>query len=122
MIRGGTAILSVADTGRAVRFYVETLGMKLSSESSTASVIDAGDGFAIELRHESSGTHLPSTVRLFVKVPLEEAIAIYENRGINFDIERAGERALSARFRDLDANVLVLTPSTAATAATAATE
>ncbi|MDF2692308.1 MAG: hypothetical protein K0S65_691, partial [Labilithrix sp.] len=41
------------------------------------------------------------------KVPIEEAIAIYENRGVTFAVERKAG-GLLARFQDPDANLLCL--------------
>jgi catechol 2,3-dioxygenase-like lactoylglutathione lyase family enzyme len=108
MIRGGLVTLNVSDVGRAVRFYVETLGMKLVEEAPDGSaVIDAGEGFLIALR--SGGAPGAATaVTLFTKVPIEEAIAIFENRGVTFTIERPDGGLVMARFRDPDANLLCL--------------
>lgn len=96
MIRGGVVRLPVSDVGRAVRFYVETLGMKLVAldEQAGQAVIDAGDGLRLELARG------PAAVGLVPKIPLEEATAILENRGVAFDG--------SHRFTDPDGNVLYL--------------
>ena len=114
MIRGGLVTLFVQDVGRAVRFYVETLGMKLVEESGEGrAVIDAGDGFCIALRasssSSSSSTGRPSigNVGLYPKVPIAEAIAIYENRGVKFDTKDEGPVTV-AHFSDPDGNVLYL--------------
>ena len=117
MIRGGLVTLFVRDVGGAVRFYVETLGMKLVEEGGDGwAVIDAGDGFRIGLaRAQASakeaagggrGAFTPS-IRLTPKVPIREAIAIYENRGIVFDVKDEGPVTL-AHFRDPDDNALYL--------------
>jgi catechol 2,3-dioxygenase-like lactoylglutathione lyase family enzyme len=111
MIRGGLVTLFVRDVGSAVRFYVETLGMKLVEEAGTGwAVIDAGDGFRIALHAggaaEGRGASAPS-IGLYPKVPIAEAIAIYENRGVKFDIKNDGPVTL-AYFRDPDDNVLYL--------------
>jgi catechol 2,3-dioxygenase-like lactoylglutathione lyase family enzyme len=107
MIRGGIVMLNVGDVGRAVRFYIETLGMNLVEEAIDGStVIDAGDGFLIGLRTGDSPAVSGPAVILYSKVPIDEAIAIYENRGVTFTIERTPRTV--ARFRDPDANLLCL--------------
>ena len=114
MIRGGAVILDVSDVGRSVRFYVETLGMKLVREAANgrSAVIDAGEGFLIGLRASDTPSDTPSggagpTVHLYPKVPIGEAIAIYENRGVTFTVEETTD-AIVARFRDPDAIPLCL--------------
>src|SRR3954451_3083530 len=94
MIRGGLVMLYVRDVDRAVRFYVETLGMKLVEEAAGGwAIIDAGDGFRIALHEgggvEGRGAFAPS-VGLYPKVPIGEAIAIFENRGVKFDLKDDG--------------------------------
>ena len=114
MIRGGLVTLYVRDMDRAVRFYVETLGMKLVEEAGEAwAVIDAGEGFRIGLallaataKVEGRGAFTPS-VRLLPKVPIGEAVAIFENRGVRFDVKEEGASTL-AHFRDPDDNLLCL--------------
>jgi catechol 2,3-dioxygenase-like lactoylglutathione lyase family enzyme len=117
MIRGGLVTLFVRDVGRAVRFYVETLGMKLVEEGGSSwAVIDAGDGFRIGL-HEApakeaggptvSRSAFAPSIGLTPKVPIREAIAIYENRGVTFDVKDEGPVTL-AHFRDPDDNALYL--------------
>lgn len=114
MIRGGLVTLFVRDIDKAVRFYVETLGMKLVEEASSHvprwAVIDAGEGFRIALHEggavEGGGAFAPS-VGLCPKVPIREAIAIYENRGVKFDTKDDG-LVTCAHFRDPDDNVLYL--------------
>lgn len=115
MIRGGLVTLFVRDVGSAVRFYVETLGMKLVEEAGKSrAVIDAGDDFRIALLAAPSqsggevarGVSSPS-IGLYPKVPIAEAIAIYENRGVTFDVKDEGPLTV-AHFRDLDGNALYL--------------
>lgn len=105
MIRGGRVTFPVANIERAVRFYVETLGVKLVVEAEGSAVLDAGDGFLIELR-EGPGARAGG-VDLHSKLPLAEAVAIYENRGVAFTTDRVGDAAV-ARFRDPDGNELSL--------------
>src|SRR5262249_52164802 len=109
MIRGGAVVLSVSDVGRAVRFYVETLGMKLVEESADGSaVIDAGEGFHLSLE---KGVGPPgSIVRLYPKLATDEVIPIFENRGVVFTTDRSGSTVV-ARFDDPDGNKLCLAGS-----------
>ena len=103
MVLGGMVTLFVRDASVAVRFYIETLGMKLVASREGSAVIDAGDGFLLELRngalHPRGEAPIP-LVTFYAKVPLVEARAIYENRGVVFDAE--------GRFADLDGNALRL--------------
>lgn len=100
-------VFHVREVGRAVRFYVETLGMKLVDEAPDGSaVIDAGEGFCLELRAGDAAS-AAQTVALHPKVPLADAIAILENRGVTFSFEETAGRRV-ARFRDPDDNVLAL--------------
>ena len=116
MIRGGLVTLFVRDVGKAVRFYVETLGMKLVEEGGPAgrsSTPARGSASASTRRARrkrpatgSRGAFAPS-IGLTPKVPIREAIAIYENRGVVFDVKDEGPVTL-AHFRDPDDNALYL--------------
>ncbi len=104
MIRGGAVVLSVSDVGRSVRFYVETLGMKLVDERPDQAVIDAGEGFQIALL---KGMGERTSIRLYPKLGIDEAIAIFENRGVVFTVDRSREQVV-ARFHDPDGHLLSL--------------
>ncbi len=112
MVRGGAVVLPASDLGRAVRFYVETLGMKLVEERTGEATIDAGEGFHIELRAANGATIAPGAAAIvfYPKVPIEDAIAVYENRGVTFDVERS-ESTVVAHFRDPDGHSLALVAS-----------
>jgi catechol 2,3-dioxygenase-like lactoylglutathione lyase family enzyme len=107
--------LFVRDVRASVRFYVETLGMKLVEQAGQGwVVVDAGEGFRIGL-HEGGSARLEGegrgagtpTVGLYPKVPIREAIAVLENRGVAFDVNDDGPVTL-AHFRDPDDNALYL--------------
>jgi catechol 2,3-dioxygenase-like lactoylglutathione lyase family enzyme len=110
MIRGGVVLLNVSDVARAVRFYIETLGMKLVRDDG-AIIIDAGEGFHLGLRKGpiASGANDQPGVIFYPKVPIDEAIAIYENRGVVFvKIDRDEPTKTLAYFKDDDGNLLAL--------------
>ncbi|MDB4943016.1 MAG: hypothetical protein JWP97_2550 [Labilithrix sp.] len=108
MIRGGHVTFSVRDVGRAVRFYIETLGMKLVEETGDRwALIDAGEGFHIGLLQAADAAPSTAAVGLTPKVPLAEAVAIYGNRGVTFDVRSDGG-ITRAHFHDDDGNALYL--------------
>lgn len=106
MIRGGNATLSVSDMDRALRFYIETLGMKLAlREGAGFAVVDAGGGFCVGLRLRAAGAAAPASGAEavcaigFAVDKLDDVIAVLANRGVAFD---------GARFADPDGNPLYL--------------
>ena len=98
MICGGTVVVHVADVASAIRFYIETLGMKLVEERAGESVIDAGEGFLLAVRIGTQRLRA-GDIELRTKIPLAQAIAIYENRGVVFT---------DGRFQDPDGNAFTL--------------
>ncbi len=96
MIRGGRVTLHAGDVAASVRFYVETLGMKLVEERPDGTaILDAGGGLRIGLRagmrpRQGSDATDDAVLTLQVKVPLAEAIAIFENRGVVFERTASG--------------------------------
>ena len=83
MFRGGHLRVPVTDLPRAVRFYVETMGMKLVHDAPDAPVFDAGDGLILCLSR-AHGTPNPSQplAALVVKGELSSSLSVLENRGI----------------------------------------
>lgn len=107
MIRGGLVSLPVRDVEAAVRFYVETLGMKLVEETEPEwAVIDAGDGLHLALRRGKTAAE-GARVGLSPKIPIAEAVAILENRGVTFTTSKEGAVTI-ASFTDPDGNALYL--------------
>jgi catechol 2,3-dioxygenase-like lactoylglutathione lyase family enzyme len=111
MIRGGLVTLFVSDVEVSMRFYIETLGMKLVHSEDGFAIIDAGEGFSIGLhrrgkRDKQRGDSAPK-VGLYPKLPIREAMAILENRGVTFDVLE-DDKVVIANFEDPDHNVLYL--------------
>jgi catechol 2,3-dioxygenase-like lactoylglutathione lyase family enzyme len=108
MIAGGHVTLAVTDLGRAIRFHVETLGMKLVAQDERTGTIDTGEGFIITLlsgrragqTKPALGESVPDAmVGLRVKARLPDVVAVLENRGIVFVVQDR-----RAHFRDPDGN------------------
>lgn len=119
MILGGVVMLNVSDVDRAVRFWIETLGMKLvamdgPSAGGATAIIDAGDGFRVGLRAGSVSAEERATkdprVVLTLKIPFDDAVAILDNRGVAFDVHKTQTGAI-ATFRDEDGNLLAIAPT-----------
>jgi catechol 2,3-dioxygenase-like lactoylglutathione lyase family enzyme len=117
MITGGSVPLYVNDMQRAVRFYVEKLAFKVTARHEDGTTdIDAGGGFILSLQkgdEDPSGSHgelkLFGCVRLEVNIPIDDAIAVLENRGIVFAkgvVDMGGLRR--ADFTDIDGNAFYL--------------
>jgi catechol 2,3-dioxygenase-like lactoylglutathione lyase family enzyme len=118
MTNGGAARIYVSDLQRAVKFYTETLGLRLRAgyQDQWAS-IDAGNGFVLAL-HSVSNTGSPFACRsgsicvgFEVIKPLEGVIARLESRGVQFRgpiQEDAGGGVRLAFFGDPDGNDLYL--------------
>ena len=111
MIAGGNVTLCVAELDRALRFYIETLGMKLVEESPGWAVVDAGEGFDIGLRvtvpDPAAQPSSRVSVGFRVKGLFDDALAVLENRGIRFEKKSAGAMKIAA-FVDPDENPLYL--------------
>lgn len=104
MFRGGHLRVPVTDLPRAVRFYVETLGMKLVKDAPDAPVFDAGDGLILCLSR-AHGTPNPTQplASLVVKGELTSSLSVLENRGI-----RINKQDDHLRLTDSEGNVYEL--------------
>ena len=115
MITGGNVTLYVGDMERAVRFYVEKLAFKVTSRQGNEwAEVDAGNGLILGLHPASPNTPTPGIsgsmqVGLHVNIPIGDAIAVLENRGITFAGGVIGSKGVSlAFFADPDGNPLYL--------------
>ncbi len=105
MIRGGVVEVPVAELARALRFYVETLGLKLVETAPERALLDLGGGFLVGLV-PSPAARPRATVGLCV-ASVERSAALLENRGLALRSE-AHLGAAATAFSDLDGNTLFL--------------
>lgn len=115
LISGGSPTVFVSDMNRAVRFYNETLGLKIAYRAGDHfCMIDAGQGFQIGLHPPATNAAAPGTngavqIGLNVTKPIEEATAALESRGVKFHGPIVDDKAVKlAFFNDPDGNVLYL--------------
>ena len=89
MITGGIATVFVSDFDRAVRFYTETLGLKLQNrfDNHWAS-IDAGNGTIIGLHPASekspAGRRGSITIGFLLNEPIGKVVERLRERGVQF--------------------------------------
>ena len=115
MIRGGNATIFVGDMDRAVAFYTETLGLRLTFRAGDHwAGIDAGDGLQLGLHPAGERTAAPGanggvTVGFAVDEPIEDVVSTLQERGVAFrgPVEDEGQLRL-AFFTDPDGNALYL--------------
>lgn len=101
MIESGRVRLPVADVERALRFYIERLGVKLIASPAGTTRLDLGGGFEIELVQGTGSTALA----LQLRGDFDEAIGTYENRSLVLQ-RGEGPNGPYAECTDLDGNVL----------------
>jgi catechol 2,3-dioxygenase-like lactoylglutathione lyase family enzyme len=108
MISGGHVVLGCADLNKAVRFYVETLGMKLVDDTHAAAgtmTLDAGDGFRLVL--QTGAGRIAGCVGLEARGDFDTTVTVYANRGIAF-AENSDSVVRRADFTDPEGNALYL--------------
>lgn len=76
MIESARVRLPVVDVERALRFYIERLGVKLVSTAR----VDLGGGFEVDFVLASQPA--PAQLALCVRGDFDEALGTYENRGL----------------------------------------
>jgi catechol 2,3-dioxygenase-like lactoylglutathione lyase family enzyme len=113
MIDSGVVMIYVSEMKRSLRFFIETLGMKLVEQAGDGwAVIDAGGGFRIALHATRADGPQPEhkgsmCIGLNVKGDFDETVAIYANRGIDFRVVK-NPRVMMASFADPDGNPFYL--------------
>lgn len=106
MIRGSLVEVPVANVAVAVRFYVETLGVKLVDDRGPAcAVLDVGQGALLALVEKPR--EAPRASIGLAVADMARAVSLLENRGIVFRSEGHAGRASSA-FSDPEGNTLYL--------------
>jgi catechol 2,3-dioxygenase-like lactoylglutathione lyase family enzyme len=115
MISGGTATIYVSDMERAVRFYTETLGLKLMYRGGPGyTAIDGGKGLEIGLHTTHPGGPQPGPggpiqVGLYVDEPIGQVVATLRERGAQVGDPFAGGGPITlATLADPDGNPLYL--------------
>src|SRR5581483_6754998 len=115
MIDGGSVTIYVSDMERAVRFYAETLGLRVAHRGGPGfTAIDAGRGLEIGLHATHPGGPRPGQVGgtqlgFNVARPIEEVVDELRRRGVAVDGPRPGGGPIMlAFFADPDGNPLHL--------------
>jgi len=114
MIKSGNATVMVRDFERALRFYTETLGLRLLYQAGHEwAEISAGDGLTIGLHAWGGRGPAPgsaSGISLGLTVPaIEAAVAELARRGVEFRGQIVdNENVKLAFFADPDGNPLYL--------------
>ena len=114
MISGGNATIYVTDMDRAVRFYTETLGLKLQYRAGDEwASIDAGSGLILGLHltregGPAAGRSGSISVGLSVTEPFERVVETLRQRGVEFRGNREETAIRLAFFGDPDGNDLYL--------------
>jgi catechol 2,3-dioxygenase-like lactoylglutathione lyase family enzyme len=120
LLSGGHAIVYVNDMDEAIRFYVQTLGMKLTYrfENKFATMV-AGWNLVIALHPRTPNTPIPGTkgsvtLGLFVDEPIDTALSRLAKRGVRITgrsepgTPRAHFEGRAAEIEDPDGNVITL--------------
>lgn len=113
MFMGGNATILVADLKKAVKFYVETLGLKLQHEMDGHFVQVEAPGLTIGLLHLSGdqgvkpGTSGSMSIGFEVG-ELESAIETLKSRGVQFHDYVEGQAAQVVHFSDPEGNTLYM--------------
>jgi catechol 2,3-dioxygenase-like lactoylglutathione lyase family enzyme len=115
MFRSGNVTIHVTNMDRAVRFYTETLGLKLAYRFGDHwASVEVGKGLTIGL-HPTSGT-VPSgtpkngpAIGLELEGKIDDAMKTLGAKGVKFDgVADEGKAGKFAHFHDPDGNLLYL--------------
>jgi catechol 2,3-dioxygenase-like lactoylglutathione lyase family enzyme len=115
MFTSGNITIYVTNMDRAVRFYSETLGLKLAYRFGDHwASVELGKGLTIGIHPTTEGSapvqHKGGpAIGLELEGKIEDAIKTLEGRGVHFDgIVNEGKAGKFAHFHDPDGNSLYL--------------
>ena len=115
MFRSGNVTLYVANMDRAVRFYSETLGLKLAYRFGDHwASLSLGSGLTIGLHPASAAPPVADrkggpSIGLELEGSIEDAMKTLEARGVSFHgVADEGKAGRFAHFQDPDGNLLYL--------------
>ena len=112
LLSGGHAIVYVSDMNAAIRFYADTLGLKLTYRfEDKFATIEAGRNLLLALHPKTPNTPDPGTkgsvtLGLIVDEPIDTVIARLAQRGVR--VTGRSEPGRSVDIEDLDGNVITL--------------
>src|SRR5271157_5566679 len=115
MITGGNATVFVSNMDRAVQFYTQVLGLKLTNRfGHDWATVDAGKGLTIGLhpaspKYPAPGTKGAIVLGLEIDEPIESAVARLSKKGVrmNSSVVR-GEAGNFVHLDDPDGNEIYL--------------
>jgi predicted enzyme related to lactoylglutathione lyase len=115
MITGGNATLYVSSVGASVKFYTETLALKLVSHYGEHwATVRAGESLTLGLHPTREGSNPPGAkdsieIGLEIDEPIDTAIQRLTAAGVRFDEEvKRTPQGNFAHFTDPDGNALYL--------------
>ena len=120
VIKGGMTTIYVSNMDRAVEFYTQTLGLRLTFRAGNEwAGIDAGDGMQLGLHPASDqgprpGTNGATIVGFSITQPIDDVVASLDQKGVQLTrpiIDDADGSIRLAYFRDPDGNDLYLCES-----------
>jgi catechol 2,3-dioxygenase-like lactoylglutathione lyase family enzyme len=114
MFSSGNVTVYVSDMDRAVKFYSETLGLKLAYRFGNHwASVELGKGLTIGLHPASgespAGRKGSMAIGLELSGSMKDAVKALEAKGVKFgDVVNEGKAGTFAHFEDPDGNVLYL--------------
>lgn len=114
MVRGGNVTVFISNMDRAVRFYTETMALRLGERYGDHwATVQAGNGFTIGLhppsaKYPSPGTKGAMTIGLEVDEPVESLMKTLTEKGVRTGGIEQGEGGRFLHLEDPDGNEIYL--------------